>query len=125
MGRILSLVLLAVIVLGLAACPPAGESQPEIVYHVVVYQVTGTAVSATVRFLALYDAEKEILDTSIPWSIRCSLYAGDLAYLSATSNHEDSTISVTITYDEDILLDTATNAGDFVTATAYGYLPEE
>ena len=43
---------------------------------------------------------------------------------SATSNHAASDVTVMITYDEGILLDTETNTGDFVTATAMGYLPE-
>ena len=125
MGRILSLILLAVLTLGLAACRPASESQPELIYYNVTYSVTATAATANIEFIKESGHHKEVFNATIPWSDIVEIIEGNLAYLSATSNQAASTITVTITYDEGILLDTATNGpGDFLTATAMGYLPE-
>ena len=57
-----------------------------------------------------------------PWRGICEIRV--ILIRSATSNHAASDVTVMITSDEGILLDTATIIGDFVMATAFGYLPE-
>ena len=89
------------------------------------YSVTGTAATANIEFTQGSGSHKEVFSASIPWGIVVTVFGGKLAYLSATSNHPAAKITVTITYNEGILLDTATNGpGDFLTATALGNLPE-
>jgi len=126
----------------LVACRPAEDEEESVVTsYVVTYSVTGTAPTANIKYVKILGGivvSMEKFNVSVPWSEIITFPEGSFTYLSATSNQADqpgTDIIVTITYYErtlfdteiyyeGILLNTATNTGDFVTATAMGYLPE-
>ncbi len=87
------------------------------------YDVTGTVAAVNVAYVhPWFGVFLETPFALVPWTMEQEAGHGQALYLSATSCDPAGTVTVSIYVDE-VLLASGTNAGDYVTATAYGAVP--
>jgi len=115
MKRLLYLMvaLLLIAALAVAACGEIISTKT----HQVMYEVTGTAQSASLTYQNKDGGTSQESDVSLPWTYSFEGKGGDFVYISAQNNGETGSITVTIYRDSEVFR-TSTSTGAYTIATA-------
>ena len=89
-------------------------------YPSVVYEITGSAKSASVTLSNSTGGTEQYSNVSIPWNYTDNSFSGRFLYVSAQNQGEYGTVTVSI-YVDNKLFKTSTSSGAYVIATASGY----
>jgi hypothetical protein len=103
-----------------ATTPELAPTPTPVSYPTVVYEITGSARSASVTLANRSGGTEQYGNVSIPWSYTDKSFSERFLYVSAQNQGDRGTITVSI-YVNGKLFKTSSSSGAYVIATASGY----
>jgi len=127
MKKILSIIVICLLPLLLIGCSEARSSPTQIEiskpfnYPVVIYEITGSALSASVTLVNREGGAEQYGKVHIPWTYKDKSFTGQYLYISAQNLGGSGTIKVAI-YIDGKCYKASSSSGAYVIASASGYL---